>query len=208
MNKNYIYIIFSCIILQACNPFISPEVRQANRANRKLEKILKKYPQLLKTDTITQEIAIEVPAISGQANIPLNNDYTQLSGIIDSLLKTTGINNTKPIINTIIERIKERPILLKDTVTKTIDGITFKWYINANGTLCTSYYKPPQEIKKNVSATVKTVQRIQIPWYKKIISYLNNLSGILVLLIAAWVILPKFVQKIITYAKFAAGNRK
>jgi len=44
-------ILLLCISFVGCNPFISKELRIKKRANRKLERLVKKYPELLKQDT-------------------------------------------------------------------------------------------------------------------------------------------------------------
>ena len=48
----YILIILSLLFLTSCNPFISKDLRRKNRANRKLEKLVRKFPELKVKDTL------------------------------------------------------------------------------------------------------------------------------------------------------------
>lgn len=51
----FLLIILSFFLL-SCNPFISKELRQKNKCNRKLERVVKKCPELLIQDTIIVKI--------------------------------------------------------------------------------------------------------------------------------------------------------
>jgi hypothetical protein len=45
-------IIILALFLSSCNPFISKDLRRKNKCNRKLERVLRKCPELVKTDTV------------------------------------------------------------------------------------------------------------------------------------------------------------
>ena len=56
MFKTKILFIILAFVIASCNPFISKDLRQKNRCNRKLERVTKKCPQLLVQDTIIVKI--------------------------------------------------------------------------------------------------------------------------------------------------------
>ena len=50
--KKYILILIAGLFLTSCNPFINKDLRKKNRANRKLERLIKKFPELEVKDTL------------------------------------------------------------------------------------------------------------------------------------------------------------
>lgn len=47
----YFIIILLSFLFASCNPFISKDLRRKNKCNRKLERVVRKCPELLKMDT-------------------------------------------------------------------------------------------------------------------------------------------------------------
>lgn len=50
--KKLLYILLATLLI-GCNPFISKDLRNKNKCNRKLAKIVEKCPSLIKEDTLT-----------------------------------------------------------------------------------------------------------------------------------------------------------
>ena len=54
--KKYILILIAGLFLTSCNPFMNKDLRRKNRANRKLERLISKYPQLKAKDTLVVKL--------------------------------------------------------------------------------------------------------------------------------------------------------
>ena len=54
--KKYILILIAGLFLTSCNPFMTKDLRRKNRANRKLERLISKYPQLKAKDTLVVKL--------------------------------------------------------------------------------------------------------------------------------------------------------
>lgn len=136
--------ILTILILSSCNPFISKDVRKDKRANRKLERLVKKFPDLLKKDTIL--VDVEVPKIEIDSVIIVERDTTWLSEIKNDTIRE------------VIRQKILKYVPLKDTIVHIIDGITFTFF-NKNGNIGYSVRKPQEIIKKQVD--VQTVTPIE-----------------------------------------------
>ena len=90
-----ILLIFLCISFSSCNPFISKDLRVKNRGNRKLERLVKKYPGLIKKDTAT--VIYDTTIITPNARIDtlLSYDFDTVTLFKDKLrLKLIRVNDT------------------------------------------------------------------------------------------------------------------
>lgn len=195
MRNFFIYISVFFFMFTACNPFLSPIERKEKRAERKLEKLVAKYPQLLKTDTIFDSIPVKIPEVNIDNNIPLNQDYSDITKKLDSLLLSIGISEPNTTTNTIISYIKERPILPNDTLVSEINGFTIKTFMKPNGELGQNIYKPETEQKTEVPIIVNKVEVKEKTWLEKIISVLNKISGLLILLFIIFVAIKTILKK-------------
>jgi len=54
--KKYILILIAGLFLTSCNPFMTKDLRRKNRANRKLERLISKYPELKAKDTLVVKL--------------------------------------------------------------------------------------------------------------------------------------------------------
>ena len=139
MNK--IILLFLCISLSGCNPFISKDLRRKNRANRKLERLTTKFPSLLSKDTasILYDTIIITPNTKVDTVLSYNFDTVTLYK--DKLrLKLIKINDTLIVdaeclpdtirINTIVKvpfnKISTIKLTLIDQITKTIGKLFWK----------------------------------------------------------------------------------
>lgn len=122
-----IILILLAILFTSCNPFTTKELRRKNRANRKLEKVVSKYPELLKKDTasvvydtliITKPSKLDTILSFNFDTITLEKDKLRLK-----LIRTTDtlIVNAECLPDTIrIETVVEVPFNKVQSVELTI----------------------------------------------------------------------------------------
>jgi hypothetical protein len=138
----YITIILSLLILTGCNPFLTKEIREKNKCNRKLKRVVDKCPELLKQDTAVYVYDTTIITRNSKADtiVSLNFDTITLEKdkLRLKLIKTTDtlIINAECLPDTI--RIKEyikvpfekvQPIELT-TYEKIVNGFKpFFWWI-------------------------------------------------------------------------------
>jgi DNA primase catalytic subunit len=90
--KNLIIILLAISFI-SCNPFISKELRRKNKANRKLEKVINKFPELLKKDTAVVVYDTIIITESSKLDTVVSLDFDTITLIKDKLrlklIKTT-----------------------------------------------------------------------------------------------------------------------
>lgn len=92
--KNLLIILLA-IVFSSCNPFISKDLRRKNKCNRKLERVIRKCPELLKQDTavILYDTIIITPSYKVDTVVSLQFDTITI--IKDKLrLKLIRISDT------------------------------------------------------------------------------------------------------------------
>ena len=137
MNK--VLPILLCIVFISCNPFISKDLRLKNRANRKLERLVNKYPNLLKQDTATTLYDTTIITANSKLDTVISYDFDTITLFKDKLrlklIKTTDtlIVDAECLPDTI--RVKEfirvpfnkvAPIEL--TIVEELTTIILKWF--------------------------------------------------------------------------------
>lgn len=143
LKVKFLFVLIGLVVLTSCNPFISKELRKKKRCNDKLEKkmdrLVKKCPNLLKVDTIFETIEVPVPEIRIDTFFQVQVDSSK----IDSLVRELSA----------IEDHDERVRYLTKYVTQAvyvdtsviIDGVTVGVTM-INGKLSISVYKPEEII--------------------------------------------------------------
>ena len=58
----------------SCNPFVSKELRRKKKCNRKLERVVKRCPELLKPDTIIDTVEVIIPEVKIDSFIQIIKD--------------------------------------------------------------------------------------------------------------------------------------
>ena len=137
MNK--ILPILLCIVFISCNPFISKDLRLKNRANRKLERLVNKYPDLLKKDTAITLYDTTIITANSKLDTVLYYDFDTITLFKDKLrlklIKTidTLIVDAECLQDTIIvkEFIKvpfNKVAPIKLTIVEEITTVILKWF--------------------------------------------------------------------------------
>jgi len=184
----YILIILSLLILTGCNPFISKELRRKNKANRKLERLTNKYPELLTQDTIYNMVAIEAVKVEIDSFIVIQKD----TAIIDSLVNLIENKETRKVIKEYITNY----VPFKDTTIHLIDGFKVSFYA-VGGNIHYTIDKPSETLKKKVRTLVPKVSKVELTIIEQAQNLLSKLWRWFIFIILA-IILYKFVIKFLS----------
>jgi len=103
-----------CVVFTSCNPFISKELRRKNKCNRKLERVIKKCPELLNVDTlivnfdttvITNEVRIDTLVQINFDTLLIREDkfHVKIVRINDTLRISGGCDSDTIFINKFIK---------------------------------------------------------------------------------------------------------
>ena len=89
----YILVILSLLFLTSCNPFMNKDLRRKNRGNRKLERLIKRFPNLEKGDTLIASFDTIIITEPTKVDTFFSMDFDTLEIIKDKfhlkLIKTT-----------------------------------------------------------------------------------------------------------------------
>lgn len=162
MKKTTTILLVLIIGLSSCNPLIPKELRKKNRCNRKLERVVNKCPELLKTDTITKPVEVEIPSIKVDSVIIIEPDTMWLSEIKNDTIREFVRQN---VVNA---------MPFKDTIVHVIDGITFKFFPDEYGNIRYSVKKPKEIIKQEVKIEQQTVKPIELTTWEQILNGLGR----------------------------------
>lgn len=171
-----ISVIVLIVICTSCSPFISKDLRRKNKINRKIERLTKRFPEALKTDTITKTVNVEVPKIQVDSVIIIEPDTMWLSEIKNDTIREfvrSKVVNAMPF---------------KDTITHVIDGITFKFFPDEYGNIRYSVTKPKEIIKQDVKIEQQTVQKIKLSLFEQLLTYLGSWIWLGVVLFVIWLL--------------------
>ena len=150
--KNILILLLALSFL-SCNPFISKELRRKNKANRKLERLTNKFPELLTQDTIYNMVAIEAVKVEIDSFIVIQKDTTT----IDSLVNLIENKETRKVIKEYITNY----IPFKDTVIHLTDGFKVTFY-SSGGNIHYAIDKPAETLKKKVRTLVPKVSKVEL----------------------------------------------
>lgn len=123
-------IILICFSLSSC--FVSKEIRQKQRCNKKLEKILAKCPELLKIDSVLVPFEVIIPKIEIKDSLTIRVDtleilkYVEVSkikNVIKSIsLDTTDFNSKYQLIISLRNGILNyKIVILQDTIKSVLN---------------------------------------------------------------------------------------
>ncbi len=176
-------------LIISCNPFISKDLRQKNRCNRKLERTIKKCPDLLKTDTIEKIVEIEVPKLEIKDSIILKVEIDSFT--VDSLLNYINTLKTqKERIKTFTKYVLQS-FKLDTTITNSAYSLTFKI---KNGVFSHNIVINEQKIKKPIQIEQKTVSKIELTLWEQLLNALGELWWIVLIFTIGSFILLKMMK--------------
>lgn len=161
----YFIIILLSFLFASCNPFISKELRRKNKCNKKLERVVRKCPELLKADTIRDTLKVEVPKVEIDSFIVVEKDTAE----IDSLVQLIKNKKTREAIKEYI--IKYVPF--KDTVIHLIDGYSVSFY-SKGGNVHYSIDKPAKVLEIENEVIIPVVKPVELTTFDKIMNLLSR----------------------------------
>jgi hypothetical protein len=156
----------------------TPEGNQ-RRAERKLARLTKNHPELIKTDSIPGDTNLAVPKINSSVEIDLKSDI----GKVDSLLNKFADKIDPAALDSLSKG-------MNDIVNHAGDIDTTITTVTPNGTVKTHYKKQgkkvnidseilPDSINFKYTKVINTIQPIiQLKWYEEIFMKFGKAVGI------------------------------
>ena len=178
-------ILLFCISFIGCNPFISKELRKKKRANRKLERLIKKYPELKTTDTISYNVVMKTKEVKIDSFIVVEKDTAK----IDSLVNLIENKETRKVIKEYITSY----VPFKDTVIHLINGFNISFY-SSNGNIHYTIDKPSEVLKKNVRIEVPKIEKIELTPFEKVAEFVSKFFWFIVLSLLIIVVYIRFLK--------------
>lgn len=153
---------------------------------KRISRIVKRNPGLVKTDTVWKTFTDTIPAIDVKTSFEVNKDvsgvdslFMLLNGKVDSLTKSRLLASTK---NYIINRP-----LIQDSLIKVVDGITVIIY-DLDGRIGVSIKKPPVIKARKIPIQTNSIHVAKaLTWNEKIkIFMFDNWWWMLAIAWIAW----------------------
>jgi len=124
---------------------------------KRLARIVKKHPELVKSDTIEKIIEISIPEIEIDTSKEINPIY--IKSLLETIEKySKGIDSPKGVeLKREVINIVNNVSLIKDTMSFTEDGVLVKLWQH-NGRVNLKIFKPEEKKEVKVPVTVNTIQ--------------------------------------------------
>ena len=136
-------------------------MRRKNKCNRKLERVVKKCPELLQNDTIIDTVSIIVPEVRIDSFIVIQKDSIE----IDSLVNLIQDQEVRKVIKQYITEY----IPFKDTLIHKIDGYTFRFYIEGQN-IRYEVVKPLEVIKTETEVIIPIVKPVELTTFERVMN--------------------------------------
>ena len=160
--NDLLWLVLSAIFIM-CLVCCSPE--------RRVAKILKHNPELVKTDTVWGKVDVKIPPIKIDTSIKLDHDYSKVDSIIRRYSnKLDSISRLK--LGQEIKYYVTNKSVLKDTSSFEQDGVKVKIW-EENGMLHYSIHKPEQIKEVKVPVVVnKTEVKAFRTWKQRLSDFI------------------------------------
>jgi hypothetical protein len=194
------------------------ELREKERCNRKLARIIKKCPGLLDSTEATVEVVTVIDSQEIAKSFKQNQDVSGVDSIIQrykGLIDSAGVVNDS-LINIlltdigsdvkryIIERpCLSKPIIIDTSITIMIDEqpyslkITFGAKSTENNQQEVFLKVPQTEFKTEAVTKVPVIKETELTWKEKAFNYLNSLGW----QIWWWIVLAGIILVIVRFGK-------
>lgn len=182
------------LLLQGC--LLTKDERQNRRANRKLDRLTEKYPQLLEKDTLRDTILI--PEIKLDTFVQVNDDVSGVDSILLKFNERLDSVTSLQLGDEIKYYITNRQVI-EDTLTHVEDGVTVKVWQDGD-VIQISVHKPAEEEVIEIPYE-KVVRAPALPWYKQVAVYLQKWGiTFLILGLIVWLVLKglRVIKKLYT----------
>lgn len=142
----HLTILAAALLLTGC--LLTKEQRQNRRANKKLDKLIDKYPQLLEEDTLRDTVTVTIEEIRIDTVVQMSQDVTGVDSILENFSHKLDSVTALQLGNDIKYYITKREVI-EDTIVHQEDGVTVKLW-QEGGVIQISVFKPQEEIKEEV----------------------------------------------------------
>lgn len=164
---------------------LSKEERQNKRANRKLERLTDKYPQLLDKDTLRDTVTILVPEIEIDTFIQTNTDVSGVDSILNKFNDKLDSLTRIEVGDEIKYYITKRQVI-EDTIIHKEDGVTVSIW-QEDELIRVKVEKPEEEVTEVVENIVDVVRPAEIPKWKLFLQQVNQFAiPLIILLVILW----------------------
>jgi len=164
---------------------LTKEERLNKRANKKLENLTAKFPQLLEKDTLRDTVTITVDQIKIDTVFSTSKDVSGVDSILANFSGQLDSLTALKLGDEIKYYVTNRQVL-EDTMIHEEDGVIVKLWQEGD-VIRISVFKPEEEITEVVEIPYdKIVQAPKLPWWKQLLNFLRRwgiVFGILALII-------------------------
>lgn len=161
-------IILSIILLSGC--FLNKQERLDRRANRKLDRLTAKYPQLVQQDTLIDTVEVIVPEVRIDTVFNLSEDVTGVDTIFMRFNDRLDSITSRELTQQIKYYVTNRQVI-DDTIVHTEDGVTVKIWQEGN-TVRYQVDKPTERVLQEVRTPYRRVRKVEtgMKWSKRSIA--------------------------------------
>jgi hypothetical protein len=188
--KRNILLILSIIFLASCNPFISKELRRKNKCNKKLERVTRKCPELLKLDTIIDTVVVKIPEIRIDTSFQVLVD----TFMVDSLISELNNIPTKEGKTRYLTKYVSDVVSLDTTLVS--DGVTVAIRLEG-GMLSVNVFKPKETITVLDEDIIPIIKPVQLTIWDQIMNGLGKFFWWIVFAIALFILFRIFKNRIL-----------
>jgi len=208
MKRAIVILVAGWLLMSACNPLMTPELRKKNKCNDKYEKLVdkrkrqadkfaEKCPGNILIDTIRDTVTITVPEIRIDTSIQVNDDVSGVDSIIAGFQDDLDSATAVKIITQIKWYVKERPCLT-DTLIFEQDGVTVKVYQEGDE-IKVSFFKPEEEIEEVVEIEIERIVEQELTMYEKFVTMFGKFWRWILLVVVVGALAYIFRGTIKTY---------
>jgi len=177
-----IIIILLAFILSSCGIFLTKDQRQDKRANRKLERLTDKYPNLITKDTLRDTVQVIVPEIRIDTVFDMSKDVSGVDSILLGFNDKIDSLTSLKLGNEIKYYITNRQVI-EDTLYHEEDGVKVKIW-QENGMIRITIDKPEETIEKPVAIAYDKIEMIEENWVDKAVRFGNRFGFLIILALA------------------------
>lgn len=186
------------VLLQGC--LLTKQERLNKRANRKLENLTAKYPQLLEKDTLRDTVLVQVPEIRIDTVVQTSQDVSGVDSILLQFSNRLDSVTALELGDHIKYYVTNRQVI-EDTITHLEDGVTVKLWQEGD-VIQISVFKPPEEVQEVVEMPYERVKPApKPPAWKMALKWIRRngiIIGLLVFLIWGAIKAGKVIKKYFT----------
>lgn len=154
--------------------------RRLNRAERKLERLTTKFPELVQIDTLRDTVEVIVPKIDIDTFFTTNTDVSGVDSILNKFEGKIDSLTALKLGDEIKYYITKRQVI-EDTLYFEEDGMMVKIWQEGE-VIRTKMFKPEQIIEAPVEIPFDQIKPVEENWFEKSVS-LTQRFGFMILMV-------------------------